>query len=127
MFTAGCRMPPGGGVSGIVLAPSGRPMEGADVVLTDQPEILGVAVPFEKPIRLVSKTDETGHFRFFWSHGNRGNGPLLEVRAAGHASASARLGLGYLQCEARLVPTTSAGATSEMRCSVARDAKDASE
>jgi hypothetical protein len=121
ILAAGCRMPPGGGVSGTVLEPSGKPMEAAEVILSDEPEILGVVVPFEKPVRLVTKTDDTGHFRFFWSHGNRKRGPLLEVRAPGYASVSTQLGLGYPKCEVRLVPTITGG-TSETRCSVTRSA-----
>jgi hypothetical protein len=100
------------------LNPSGTPVEGVEIVVVDAPEILGVAVPWEEPLRLAAKTDESGRLRFLWSHGNPKRGPLLEVHAPGHALSSTRLGAGYSECEVRLKTLGQTDATSEARCAV---------
>jgi hypothetical protein len=113
---ADCAGPPGGGVSGIVLAPSGKPVEGAEVVLIDAPKILGVVVPWQTPVRLVTNTDDFGRFRFWWNHGDPKGGLLLEVSASRYARSSTRLGPGYLECEVRLKPVGETALSSEARC-----------
>jgi hypothetical protein len=111
-----CSMPPGGGVSGTVRDPSGKPIPAVELRLTSEARILGVAVPFAEPARMVTITNEAGHFGVLWSHGEREGGPLLEASASGYVPASERLRVGYLESEILLVPVATPGSSSRVKC-----------
>jgi hypothetical protein len=85
-----CTMPPAGGVSGTVAEASGKPLAGVEVTLTYTPRMLGVAVPFAEHTRIPTATDESGYFRVLWPHGDRYEGPLLELNVAGYAPVAER-------------------------------------
>ena len=116
VVAAACTMPPGGGVSGVVLRTSGEPLPNVTVTLTSESRILGMTIPFAEPARVVTSTDDNGHFGVVWSHGEADQGPLLEVSAPGYSPASERLGVGYLECEVLLVPVATRGHGSEANC-----------
>ena len=105
-----CTMPPGGGVSGTVADASGKALPGVELTLTTTPRILGIPVPFANPERVPVRTDGLGHFRVLWSHGDRHEGPLLEMRVHGYASVAEQLPLGTAECRIVLATT---GATAE--------------
>jgi len=98
-----CTMPPGGGVSGTVTDSSGQPIAGAELTLTSTPRVFGLVIPFAEPARVTTTTDEVGRFGVFWSHGDRVEGPLLNVSHQGYAAVAERLPLGMVECSVVLV------------------------
>jgi hypothetical protein len=111
-----CTMPPGGGVSGTVVDKSGKPMAGVELIVTSSPRILGIAVPFADPARVPTATDEVGHFGVLWSHGDRHEGPLLEVSLQGYAPVAERLPFGMVECSIVLAAAGSTEAKSRATC-----------
>jgi hypothetical protein len=117
---AACTMPPSGGVSGTVVDTSGKPMAGLELTLTSTPRVLGLTVPFADPARVPITTDEVGHFGVLWSHGDRHEGPLLEVSLQGYSPVAERLPLGTVECRIVLVAAGATEARSKASCRLVR-------
>jgi hypothetical protein len=115
-----CSMPPPGGVSGTVTDTSGKPIPGAELTLTSTPRVFGIAVPFAEPMRVPTTTDERGHFRVYWSHGDRDEGPLLEVTVQGYVPVAQRLPLGSVECSIVLATAGSQRDHSKATCAARR-------
>jgi hypothetical protein len=113
-----CSVSPGGGVSGTVHDPSGKPIPGVEIRLGSPSRFMGWDLPFAQPDYIVTTTDELGHFGVVWTHGDPKDGPLLEVAPAGYGPAVASLAPGTLSCDIELVPIGAAGSRSQARCRV---------
>ena len=117
----GCTMPPAGGVSGTVTDTSGKPIIGAEIILTSSARVFvfGIPLPFGKPMRVPTTTDDFGHFGVFWSHGDRDEGPLLELSVQGYAPVAERLPLGRVECRVVLAIARPRDSRSRATCRAA--------
>jgi len=117
-YPVACSVSPGGGVSGTVHDPSGKPIAGVEIRLSSPSRFIGWELPFAEPAYIVTTTDELGHFGVVWTHGDPKEGPLLEVAPKGYGPAVASLGLGTLSCDVELVPIAATGSRSQVQCRV---------
>ncbi len=115
-WSLACTMPPGGGVSGTVVDASGKPMAGVELTLTWTPRIFGIPVPFADPARVPTTTNDVGYFRVVWPHGDRHEGPLLEIGIRGYAPVAERVPIGTAECGVVLVAAGATDKRSKANC-----------